>query len=47
MLAFDPAQTGQEIVIDRLGILTGSLLSALVGYAVLSAVLPKGRAQGA
>ena len=47
MLAFDPAQTGQEIVIDRLGILTGSLLSALVGYAVLAAVLPKGRAQGA
>jgi NhaA family Na+:H+ antiporter len=47
MLAFDPAAIGQAIVIDRLGILTGSLLSALVGYAVLSVVLPKGRSTDA
>ena len=47
MLAFDPAAIGQAIVIDRLGILTGSLLSALVGYAVLNVVLPKGRSRDA
>jgi NhaA family Na+:H+ antiporter len=47
MLAFDPAAIGQAIVIDRLGILTGSLLSALAGYAVLSTVLPKGRSKDA
>ncbi|MCU0254244.1 MAG: Na+/H+ antiporter NhaA [Acidobacteria bacterium] len=46
-LAFDPERIGQEIVIYRLGILIGSLLSALFGYAVLAAVLPRGRAQGA
>jgi Na+/H+ antiporter NhaA len=46
-LAFDPERIGQEIVIYRLGILIGSLVSALFGYAVLAAVLPKGRAQGA
>jgi NhaA family Na+:H+ antiporter len=47
MLAFDPAAIGQAIVIDRLGILTASLLSALAGYAVLSTVLPKGRSKDA
>ena len=34
---------GEEIVTDQLGILAGSLVSALVGYIVLHFVLPKWR----
>ena len=47
MLAFENAGAGHSIVTDRLGILTGSLLSAIVGYVVLNFVLPRGRAEGA
>jgi NhaA family Na+:H+ antiporter len=43
MLAFENAASDEVIVTDELGILTGSLLSALVGYVVLHFVLPKGR----
>jgi len=47
MLAFEGTGGGEAIVIDRLGILAGSLLSAVAGYAVLSVVLPKGRSRDA
>ena len=47
MLAFENAGAGHSVVTDRLGILTGSLLSAIVGYVVLNFVLPRGRAEGA
>jgi len=47
MLAFESTGGGEAIVIDRLGILAGSLLSAVAGYAVLSVVLPKGRSRDA
>ena len=47
MLAFENAGAGHSVVTDRLGILTGSLLSAIVGYLVLNFVLPRGRAEGA
>ena len=47
MLAFEGTGGGEVIVIDRLGILAGSLLSAVAGYAVLSVVLPKGRSRDA
>jgi NhaA family Na+:H+ antiporter len=43
MLAFENVASGEEIVTDQLGILAGSLVSALVGYVVLHFVLPKGR----
>ncbi len=43
MLAFENVASGEVIVTDQLGILAGSLLSALVGYVVLHFVLPKGR----
>jgi len=41
MLAFENGATGEVIVTDRLGILVGTLLSAVVGYLVLHVVLPK------
>jgi NhaA family Na+:H+ antiporter len=47
MLAFEGAGAGHSIATDRLGILTGSLLSAVVGYVVLNFALPRGRAVGA
>jgi NhaA family Na+:H+ antiporter len=43
MLAFENASSGEVIVTDRLGILAGSLVSAVVGCVVLHIVLPKGR----
>jgi NhaA family Na+:H+ antiporter len=43
MLAFENASSGEVILTDRLGILAGSLVSALAGYVVLHLVLPKGR----
>ena len=43
MLAFENAASGEVIVTDRLGVLSGSLISAVVGYAVLHMVLPRGR----
>ena len=41
MLAFENSATGEVIVIDRLGILAGTLVSALAGCVVLHVVLPK------
>ena len=41
MLAFENSATGDVIVTDRLGILAGTLLSAVVGWLVLHVVLPK------
>jgi NhaA family Na+:H+ antiporter len=41
MLAFENSTTGEVVVTDRIGILAGTLLSALVGSAVLALVLPK------
>jgi Na+/H+ antiporter NhaA len=41
MLAFENSATGDVIVIDRLGILAGTLVSAFAGYAVLHFVLPR------
>jgi NhaA family Na+:H+ antiporter len=43
MLAFENSGTGEVILSDRLGILVGSLVSALMGYAVLHFVLPRPR----
>ena len=43
MLAFDNVGDAQSVTTNRLGILVGSLLSAVVGYLALSFVLPKGR----
>ena len=43
MLAFEDTEIGKFIVTDKLGILVGSLISAVVGYVVLHLVLPKGR----
>ena len=40
MLAFENSAAGEVIVTDRLGVLSGSLLSALLGYVVLHLVLP-------
>jgi len=44
MLAFENTASGEVIVIDRLGILAGSLVSAVAGWVVLNLVLPRGRA---
>ena len=41
MLAFENSATGEVIVVDRLGILAGTLVSALAGYVVLHFVLPR------
>lgn len=46
MLAFENAASGEVIVIDRLGVLVGSLVSAVAGSAVLHLVLPGRGAQG-
>ena len=43
MLAFENAAAGEVIVTDRLGILAGTLLSAIVGSLVLHWVLPRNR----
>ena len=43
MLAFEDTEIGKFLVTDKLGILVGSLTSAVVGYLVLHFVLPKGR----
>jgi len=43
MLAFENAASDEVIVTDRLGVLSGSLISAVVGYIVLNLVLPRGR----
>jgi Na+:H+ antiporter, NhaA family len=43
MLAFENAGSGEVILTDRLGILAGSLVSAVVGYLVLNIVLPRPR----
>jgi Na+:H+ antiporter, NhaA family len=44
MLAFENTATGEVIVSDRLGILAGTLLSAVTGALVLHWVLPRQRA---
>ncbi|HQR23833.1 MAG TPA: Na+/H+ antiporter NhaA [Steroidobacteraceae bacterium] len=41
MLAFENAGGGEVVLTDRLGIIVGSLLSAVVGYVVLHFVLPR------
>jgi NhaA family Na+:H+ antiporter len=43
MLAFENTASGEVVVTDRLGVLSGSLISAVVGYVVLHMVLPRGR----
>jgi NhaA family Na+:H+ antiporter len=43
MLAFENAASAEVIVTDRLGILAGTLLSAIAGSIVLHAVLPRGK----
>jgi NhaA family Na+:H+ antiporter len=43
MLAFEDSGAGEVIVTDQLGVLSGSLLSALIGYVVLNFVLPRPR----
>jgi NhaA family Na+:H+ antiporter len=43
MLAFENTSSGEVIVTDRLGVLSGSLISAIVGYVVLHLALPRGR----
>jgi NhaA family Na+:H+ antiporter len=47
MLAFENNATGEVIVSDRLGILAGTLISAVAGYLVLHLVLPKQATQHA
>ena len=47
MLAFENTSSGEVIVTDRLGVLAGSLLSAVIGYAVLNLVLPRPRSSEA
>lgn len=41
MLAFENTASGEVIVIDRLGVLAGSLVSAVAGWVVLNLVLPR------
>jgi len=43
MLAFEDSGAGEVIVTDQLGVLSGSLLSAVIGYVVLNLVLPRPR----
>jgi Na+:H+ antiporter, NhaA family len=43
MLAFENSAGGEAVLNDRLGIVVGSMLSAVVGYFVLSIVLPRPR----
>ena len=43
MLAFEDSGAGEVIVTDQLGVLSGSLLSAVIGYVVLNFVLPRPR----
>jgi NhaA family Na+:H+ antiporter len=43
MLAFENAGGGEVVLTDRLGILVGSLVSAVVGYIVLHFTLPRPR----
>ena len=43
MLAFEDSGAGEAIVTDQLGVLSGSLLSAVIGYVVLNFVLPRPR----
>jgi len=43
MLAFENTAAGEVIVTDRLGVLSGSLIAAVVGYVVLHLALPRGR----
>jgi NhaA family Na+:H+ antiporter len=47
MLAFENTAAGQVIASDKLGVLAGSLVSALLGYVVLHLVLPRGRSNHA
>ena len=47
MLAFENAADGQLIVTDQLGVMAGSLISAVLGYVVLHLVLPRGRSSHA
>ena len=47
MLAFENTAAGQVIATDKLGVLAGSLISALLGYVVLHLVLPRGRSSHA
>jgi len=42
MLAFENAATGEVVVLDKPGILAGSLIAAVMGYIALNIVLPKG-----
>jgi Na+:H+ antiporter, NhaA family len=43
MLAFENTSAGEVISTDKLGVLAGSFISAMVGYVVLHVVLPRGR----
>ena len=45
MLAFENTASGEVIVTDQLGILAGTLLSAVVGSLVLYFVLPRAQAR--
>jgi NhaA family Na+:H+ antiporter len=47
MLAFENTAAGQVIASEKLGVLAGSLISALLGYVVLHLVLPRGRSSHA
>jgi NhaA family Na+:H+ antiporter len=43
MLAFENTASGEVVVMDRPGILLGSLVSAVLGYIALNFVLPRGK----